>query len=274
MFSFGFTLNILIGHHDTKEITVAEFNMTQTNDSKQYVRKFYESKEMAENYFGTRFMTPIGRIQHEQHCHFVNSRLANSKHERVLEIAVGPARVTGQINIPGSFCIGVDASMPMLEKAKVNLRIARNSSWNLLLSDACNLPFQSNYFNCVYTFRFIRHLNPKQRVDFFSEIKRVLKKGGTLMFDASNNGYVDKTGVIYDQQWSKDELISEINKEGFTLIEMVGNVRYYWLQDLLSGFRHVMLDEFAIKLIRRIEYSKTRDSRFEKPLEWLVFCQK
>ena len=249
-------------------------NMTQANDSKQYMRKFYESEKVAENYFDTRFMTPIGKIQHEQHCHFVNSHIVNCGHKRVLEIAVGPARVSAQINIPQSFCIGIDANMSMLEKAKNNLRVARNSSWNLLLSDAYNLPFQSNYFDCVYTFRFIRHLNPKQRTSFFSEIKRVLKKGGALMFDASNNGYVDKTGVIYDQTWSKDELISEINKEGFTLIEIVGNIRYYMIQDYLSGLRHLMLDELAYRLIKLLEYSKIRNSIFEKPLEWLVFCQK
>jgi len=220
-------------------------------------------------------MTPVGRVQHEHHFSFVSSHIKKFKHAKVLEIAIGPARISAHINVPKSVCIGVDASRPMLKAAGGRLKAGKNSSWNLLLADAFHLPFRSDYFDGVYTFRFVRHLNREQRHILYSEIKQVLKNGGLFMFDAPTYGSVGKTAVIYDQHWSKDEIISEISSEGFAPIEIVGNLRYYWLQNWFSGLRHFKLDEIAVKLIRLIESSNIdKEGVILKPLEWMVSCQK
>jgi len=129
--------------------------------------------------------------------------------------------------------------------------------------------------------RFIRHFKLKDREKLYAEIKRLLKPGGLLIFDVPNytiesilrKGKSEKEYPIYDKLWKKDEFIAEMEKNGFDVLEMEGNLKIYPVQAIISKINKVGLSNLAEKIIYAID--RWRLSRLvDLSLEWLVLCRK
>jgi len=244
--------------------------------SPDYLRELYGVDDFVEDYSETRFGTPLGMVHHEQQVSFVNYHVDACKARKILEIGIGPARLSAEIQVPEGLCLGVDASRLMLRAAKRRLGDLGNTSWELLHSDAFSLPFRSEYLDCVFAFRFVRHLKREDRSRVYSEIQRVLRTDGLFIFDAPNMGCADKKGVVYDQSWTTTQLSSEMVEEGFTLKTIHANIRYYGIQESISVIlRALGLGKTAVRLIELVEdWSIDPNHIGQKPLEWLVLCQK
>lgn len=72
--------------------------------------------------------------------------------------------------------------------------------------NAVNLPFENELFDVVWTEHVQMNISDKEK--FYSEICRVLKKNGKLIFHDVFNGKNKNMPVIYPVPWADDESIS------------------------------------------------------------------
>lgn len=97
--------------------------------------------------------------------------------KRVLEIGVGQGTDLARFAAGGAECYGVDITENHLEMTRRNFQ-ARGLTVQLRKADATQLPFDDDYFDCVYSFGVLHHIPEIEKV--LSEIERVLKPGGSL----------------------------------------------------------------------------------------------
>jgi len=117
----------------------------------------------------------------EPYAQDIAARLARIGPPRVLEVACGTGVVTRDMAaaLPGSTSItATDLNPPMLEWA-AHHDIARPVEWQR--ADAMNLPFEDASFDAVVCQFGIMFCSDKAKA--FSEAKRVLKPGGTFLFN-------------------------------------------------------------------------------------------
>lgn len=188
----------------------------------------WNDRGIAEYYTQNRFSKPVWDFMHKKEVGVVNG-LIFKLGMKILDLATGPARVAKDLK--GDFeGVAVDWAEEMLEVAKKNLP----GSWKVQKEDAFALSFPDNSFDMVTSFRFVRHFELKDRVRIYKEVKRVLKDGGVFIFEALNKsmdktlfrpeftGAADKS--IYDELYDKEDLIKELEKNGFKVVKMVPNV--------------------------------------------------
>jgi SAM-dependent methyltransferase len=109
------------------------------------------------------------------------TRVAVHAPSRVLEIAAGTGVVTRQMAsvLPANVTIiATDLNQPMLDWAG-NIEIARPVQW--LQADAMQLPFEDGLFDAVVCQFGVMFFPEKPKA--FAEARRVLKKGGLLIFN-------------------------------------------------------------------------------------------
>lgn len=193
---------------------------------KTAILKRYRKKSTALHYIKNRFSEPVWQMAHEKQVQFINTALAKHKPKKILDLACGPARVSADLK-QEYFSSGIasDANDAMLEVAEKRL----GGKWKTQKADAFNLPFEKSHFDCITSFRFIRHFGKENRKKLYEQISHVLKSKGLMIIDALNatmlrgpyiekfTGYFDKS--IYDQPYTLDEIKSEMDTAGFHLIK-------------------------------------------------------
>ncbi len=128
---------------------------------------------------------PLGRsdylsIEHVERYRFAARRLAAG--QRVLDIACGAGYGTAMLAARGCHVTGADCD----ERA---VAIARSGfpSGDFECADALALPFADETFDAVVTFETIEHVLDGAR--FLRELRRVLRRGGTLICSTPNVAY-------------------------------------------------------------------------------------
>lgn len=106
--------------------------------------------------------------------------------ERVLDLGCGNGRFSNYLG--KADYTGVDFSEGMIREAE-----KRFPKKKFLVSDALNLPFEENYFDKVYSIAVIHQIpSDNYRLQMLAEIKRVLKKEGTVFLTAWKMGEDEK----------------------------------------------------------------------------------
>ena len=116
----------------------------------------------------------------------------------VLEIACGIGRVSkyAAANCKTLFC--TDILEEALNETRSNLKDFNNVVYKKINGYNLSL-FQENYFDCVYSFTTFFHFDFELVINYFSEIKRVLKPGGI--------------GIIEFKRWeSKADIVELLDK--------------------------------------------------------------
>jgi ubiquinone/menaquinone biosynthesis C-methylase UbiE len=141
-----------------------------------------------------------------------------SKHSTVLEIACGIGRVSRFVAPRCKHLYCTDILEEALTEVKKNLQGFENVSFKK--TNGYDLrEFDADYFDCVYSFTAFFHFDFELVVNYFNEIKRVLKSGGT--------------GIIEFKRWTdKQDVVQLLNK-----IEEQGGVRKYETE--LDKWRYV-----------------------------------
>jgi len=181
---------------------------------------------------------------------------------RILDIGCGNGDVLVQLkrmNI-GNELIEMDADNSLLLKAKKRGII----TYNINL-DGKILPFSDNYFDCILLLDVIEHILDVRKL--LKEIKRVLRKGGTLILSTPNVqfiyhifrlilGYSPKTSFGNSKYFRSDfidgghvhyftekDLIKTLKDIGFQIIEITGtfNVKNKILSKIMKGTRKYAL---------------------------------
>lgn len=99
---------------------------------------------------------------------------------KILEVGCGPGHFTNMIkkHFPNCSVFGVDLDSGHIDFAKRTAE-SLNLSVDYQIADVCQLPFEDNEFDLVFSHTLVEHL-PFDK--FISDQKRVLKNGGKVIF--------------------------------------------------------------------------------------------
>ncbi|MGH9387901.1 MAG: class I SAM-dependent methyltransferase [Vicinamibacterales bacterium] len=240
------------------------------------LKKAYQDDEVAREYVGRRFTTPLGRLLHSRQIRVVQQLIRQHAIRRTGEIAPGPARLTVDIAPLLHNVTLIDASARMLLEARRRLgergvegRVA------LVQADAFALPLDCQ-FDLIYTFRLIRHFERADRQRLYRQVASVLRRGGWLVFDAVNETVSGPLRAQanpgeyahFDALLRPEPLAAELRECDFDLVSLVGVQRNYpalMRCQVLLAPRSTVLARAAMEIIDRIG---------GEPLEWVVVCQR
>ncbi len=93
-------------------------------------------------------------------------------------------------------CVGIDVTQEDIEKAK--MQMAEYEKVEFLVADALALPFSDNVFDTVVTWDVLEHIPKDTEKQFFMEISRVLKPGGTYYLSTP---FANIRAMIMDPAW-------------------------------------------------------------------------
>lgn len=149
--------------------------------------------------------------------HTIIDRFADLVQGRVLDIGSGPGRDGVILQKKGLEVTCLDASEAMI-------KLSTSRGLLSVLGDFCALPFPDAIFDGVWTYTALPHV-PKTKVGTaFSEITRVLKKGGILglgLIEGDTELYRESSGVGKPRWFSyyqKDEVEKLLQAHGFSVV--------------------------------------------------------
>jgi ubiquinone/menaquinone biosynthesis C-methylase UbiE len=102
--------------------------------------------------------------------------------ERVLDICCGTGAQVFYYAQAGITAIGVDLDPNMLKLARKDKRRKASSHTSFHIADARNLPFKDNCFDSASISFALHEKERTTRDSIISEMKRVVRKGGALLF--------------------------------------------------------------------------------------------
>lgn len=105
-------------------------------------------------------------------------RFGDFSGKRVLEIGCGAGIDSAEFARNGAIVTSTDFTERAVKSTRELLAEAGLPA-DVHQADATSLPFEDNFFDCVYSFGVLHHIPPID--DALAEIKRVLKPGGQLM---------------------------------------------------------------------------------------------
>lgn len=145
--------------------------------------------------------------------------LDKKEKEKVLELGCSSGFLTEHLGE----VTAIDTSEDMLEIAH-----SKNQRAKCLPGDMFDMQFKDNTFDKVVTMRVWNHLDEADLRGALREVKRVLKRGGILVFDAEDDSFLRRvaakiyqgvTGItgfkIY--QYSLQELKKILSEEGYKI---------------------------------------------------------
>jgi len=241
------------------------------------VAERYKDSEIVSMYISKRFEEPIGKLKHNKQIKMIDTFLGKEDINKVLEIACGPARLTADLH--GDFKgVATDNSGEMLKVANKRMSLAKNKNWSLEKANVFEKNHELKNFDLVLTFRFLRHLQLPKRETVYSNIRNSLRKDGIFIFDVLNarkTKWIKLVGkrkiVTFDQLYYKDEIISELEENGFEVIDMAPVINHFFTQYSISKMSYLIgLKKIGYKLVSSLERLGSKNN----PWEWVIVCQK
>lgn len=145
------------------------------------VQRYYGENEVAETYEDMRFSSFFGWVVHTMEVEIVNSLLKKTQPRKLLEVAIGPGRLTKHLSSFG-WGVGIDTARNMLNMAQ---RVLARDRWDLVQATVSHMPFERASFDAVVAFRLLEHFRLPDRQRAYAEIRRVLKPGGVLVLNVN-----------------------------------------------------------------------------------------
>ena len=102
--------------------------------------------------------------------------------DRVLDVCCGTGDQVFHYAQKGAIAIGVDQKPNMIELAEKNRKRQGFNHGTFHLASATELPFRDGYFDCASISLGLHEIERGERYRAVSEMKRVVKKEGVLMF--------------------------------------------------------------------------------------------
>ena len=112
------------------------------------------------------------------------------KSSNVLDAGCGIGLNTFLVSRHGLNVIGVDNDSKKIESAKKMLAKAKYKNTNFYVKDITKLDFKNEAFDIVVCFEVLEHIESDKEA--LSEICRVLKSGGNLLFSTPGEGFISK----------------------------------------------------------------------------------
>jgi SAM-dependent methyltransferase len=204
------------------------------------------------------YKAKINQYHFHRRISLLKSRLNRiQKKSKILEVGVGPANSMREYVSLFNFVVGVDLSENMLQQAKKNLN--NESGWCLTQGNAEQLPFQSDSFDVIISVELLQYLYDLEL--FFSDVERVLKRGGRIII-INWNGYYDflqflrlKLGLGTKSHGTRyptpDDIIAHLRKHGFTDVDCTGVSIFPLTPRLLWGLMRAIDSSILLKILKR-----------------------
>ena len=155
--------------------------------------------------------------------------------DAVLDIACGTGNMSFELATKFKRVYGIDISKGMLNRAKLKMETAKaeNRQIGFVYGDGECLPFKDESFDAVTCILAIEHFPDTERA--ISEMKRVLKEGGILVFNLleMRDGVLKK---IFERrlQSLRRQFSTDLDSE--KLLRILGNAEKYGGSDILGFF--------------------------------------
>jgi len=189
------------------------------SEEAQQFTEYYRRKKVTGSYDSQREGTAYRRNKREIELKYFLEMLNKKEGEKVLELGCSSGFLTKHLGK----VTAIDTSEDMLKIAH-----SKNPKSKCVPGDMFNLPFKDNSFDKVVTMRVWNHLDETDIRKAIRESKRVLKKGGHLVFDIEDNSPLRRFfsvlyKIIYNPtgfkiyQYSLKEINRILNEEGFRI---------------------------------------------------------
>jgi ubiquinone/menaquinone biosynthesis C-methylase UbiE len=197
-------------------------------------KDFYESE--AQNYDDKRWLTPSGKMVNVVQQEIFRELAEDIEGLKVLEIGAGTGRFTKILMEQGNFVKALDTSASMLDQLKKRLNgHPYYTHLQTIISDARKMDIETSSVDVVVTINALSHIPEYKKV--FVEILRVLKQGGTFIFNIPNYLsiyfpfaiYVNLrkksiTRNVYTKWYTFKEIANELQSLGFEIESIRGQL--------------------------------------------------
>ena len=157
----------------------------KSKDTQKFTR-YYQEKRVTGTYDSQREGNKYRREKRALELKCFLELLDKKGKEKVLELGCSSGFLTKHLGE----VTAIDTSKDMLEIAH-----NKNPDSKCIYADMFELPFKDNSFDKVITMRVWNHLNKIDLIKAIRESKRVLKRGGYLIFDAEDKS-LDRKSVV------------------------------------------------------------------------------
>lgn len=106
--------------------------------------------------------------------------------ERILDLGCSLGCFSFHAHKAGGLPIGLDRDLPVLQDGREIQRMLGESPTPRICGDATALPFRPEFFDLVLNIDFIEHTTDTDKPGIFSEMHRVLKRGGRALVYSPN----------------------------------------------------------------------------------------
>ena len=173
---------------------------------------FLYDRIMEKSIFPKKFFGSINK-----HYEILANELGDIHNKNILELAAGSGDAVRFLNNNNSYT-GIDISKGLLHKA--NTKFIQNGFLNseLYVADACDLPFEDNYFDigiCNLSLNFFHHIDR-----FILELQRVLKQDALFYCSVPIPEKKKPKVVIHGTLYSVKELRNKFQKQNFDFEEL------------------------------------------------------
>lgn len=181
------------------------------------------------NFTGERMIPEINEgkeiyLEHIARYEFIKPLVKNKK---VLDIACGSGYGTFEIlNSGANEVIGIDISSEAIEYCKNKYR---GDGVKFLIGSVDNIPLDNDSVDVVISFETLEHVNENAQKLFLSEVKRILKKDGTLIVSTPNSKIVPKGNKFHLKEL-------DINEFSGLLGEYFSNTKLFYQDDVDSTY--------------------------------------
>lgn len=148
----------------------------------------------APNYDENRYVSPAGRYGLAQFREALLEHIDPAPPGRLLDVAVGTGMGAATYFGGGAKLFGADLSREMMDLAQARAEAA-GSRIEMAQCNARLLPYASDSFRGLFSFRFFHHVPHAHRGPIVEEMKRVLAPGAVAVLDFKNPFY----GLVLNQ---------------------------------------------------------------------------
>jgi SAM-dependent methyltransferase len=255
---------------------------------KKQVKKLYENSRVSEDY-STRTERYLSYfLVHKEESTFLDDFTRRNKFKSALDLACGTGRLLPFLHVPE--IVAVDNSIEMLRYIPKEC-----GNVSTVVSDIFKLKL-SRRFDLVISFRFFRHFDRKDREDLYNIVNAHLKSGGYFVLDALNRnvgiytqlfrgliGYLVKikrfllkqeSRVVFDVYYTKEEIIKELSRHGFEVVEIIPVVRNVFVVSVIDLLTQLGLLRARNSLTNKISDIIRCRSSADHCLQWIIVSQK